>query len=177
MNTLNRFPRLLVLGAFALATGAAGAAQTPASTRVHVEWPDVATLSEIREAHGRGGHRSEALLADLRTYIVRAADRTLAPGDRLELTITDIKLAGAYEPGRGPQYDDVRVVKDIYPPRIDLRFTLTGPDGEVLASGERKLRDPAFLSRTLANGSDPLRHEKRLLDDWLRELAGERRGS
>jgi len=113
-----------------------------------------------------------------RCYFVNIinAERVLPPGDRLDVTITDIKLAGAYEPWRGSRYDDVRIVKDIYPPRIDLKFVLSGADGRVIAEGERKLRDPGFLTRTIANTSDPLRYEKRLLDEWLRnELTADAR--
>ena len=91
----------------------------------------------------------------------------LPAGQQLAVTLTDIKLAGAFEPWRGPQFDDVRIVKDIYPPRIDLRFTLKSADGAILAEGERTLRDVGFLTRGMANTSDPLRYEKRMLDDWL----------
>ena len=83
--------------------------------------------------------------------------------------MTDIDRAGAYEPWRGPNLYNVRIVKDIYPPRIDLRFEWTGARGDMLKSGERKLRDPAFLMT--AGGffaNDPLRYEKVLLDDWMR---------
>ena len=34
--------------------------------------------------------------------------------------------------------------------------------------GERELRDPAFMQRGILNETDPLRFEKRMLDDWLR---------
>jgi hypothetical protein len=63
----------------------------------------------------------------------------------------------------------VRVVKDIYPPRIDLRFRLTDADGRTLSEGERSLRDSAFLTRDGLDSNDPLRFEKRLLDSWLRK--------
>jgi len=63
----------------------------------------------------------------------------------------------------------VRIVRDIYPPRIDLTFRLLAADGSTLTSGKRELRDLGFLSRTNMYSNDPLRYEKTLLDDWVRK--------
>jgi hypothetical protein len=64
-------------------------------------------------------------------------------------------------------------VKDIYPPRIDLSFSLAAGDGKVIKEGERRLRDPAFLAGANQYPDDPLRYEKALIDRWLeRELEG-----
>lgn len=68
--------------------------------------------------------------------------------------------------------NDIRIVQDMYPPRMSLHFRLTGEDGTVVSEGERKLRDPAFLSQAGANNSDALRYEKRMIDDWLRQEFG-----
>ena len=53
------------------------------------------------------------------------------------------------------------------------RFVYHGADGRVLAQGERKLTDLAFLIGSAPlDSSDPLRFEKRMIDAWLRrELA------
>lgn len=89
---------------------------------------------------------------------------------RLTVTISDVDIAGAFEPWRRNLWH-ARIVRDVYPPRIDLMFTLTDRDGNVIRSGERKLRDLAFMTPTLSYRSDPLRYEKKLLADWLdREL-------
>jgi hypothetical protein len=73
--------------------------------------------------------------------------------------------------------DDVRFLRDIYPPRITLQFTLTDANGQVIDQGERRLSDTGYLfNSSLPSNTDPLRYEKRLLDDWLRrELQPERK--
>jgi hypothetical protein len=82
--------------------------------------------------------------------------------------LTDVDLAGDYEPWRSGQWADVRIVKDIYPPRLTLAFRLTDAEGKVVKEGKRDLRDIAFLMKmTMGFRDDPLRHEKALLDDWL----------
>ena len=108
-------------------------------------------------------------LADLKTYLVRTASRYLAPGQKLSITITDVDLAGDFEPWRSSQLSDVRMVRDIYPPRIDLMFRLTDADGQIVKEGKRELRDPNFMMKLTMDRNDPLRHEKNLLDSWLGE--------
>ena len=117
----------------------------------------------------------DAYLAELRKFIVQDAARHLPPGQRLDIEVTDVDMVGDFEPWR-MRSADVRVVRDIYPPRVDLRFKLVDASGAVLRQGERRLRDPAYLM-TAANGyadNDPLRHEKALLDTWLRNEFGRR---
>jgi len=107
-------------------------------------------------------------LAQIRDYLVSQADRMLPAGHRLEVTFTDIDRAGEFEPWRGPRYTDVRIVKDIYVPRMSLSFRVTDADGNVVKEGKRELRDLAFNQKLVLDRSDPYRHEKELLNDWLR---------
>ena len=111
----------------------------------------------------------DATLAELKSYLIRRAGAFVSLGEKLTITVTDVDLAGDFEPWRGPQYDDVRIVRDIYPPRIDLTFQLTDADGKVVKEGKRELRDLAFMMKLSIDQNDPLRFEKNLLDDWLRE--------
>jgi hypothetical protein len=59
-------------------------------------------------------------------------------------------------------------VKDVYPPRIDLRFRLIGADSAPVREGTRHLRDSNYLVNAAPVTADHLRHEKALLLDWLR---------
>jgi hypothetical protein len=149
---------------------AAGAA-TP-TDHVTVHYKDPQHFSEARSSAGVHLIDTNAYLKPLKAYIAERAARALAPGQRLDIEVTDVDLAGEYEPWRGPRFNDVRVIKDIYPPRIDLDFTLYGADGKVLNEGSRKLRDLGFLNTISATDQDPLRYEKALIDSWLRKGSG-----
>ena len=61
-------------------------------------------------------------------------------------------------------------MREIYPPRIELTFKRMDAQGNVIAQGERRLRDTGFMMGSASSvlNSDPLRFEKRMLDDWLR---------
>ena len=106
--------------------------------------------------------------AVIKEYLTGRAVKGLTAGQKLAITFTDVDLAGDFEPWRGGQWGDVRIVKDIYPPRLVLAFRLTDADGAIVKEGKRDLRDLAFLMKiTMGFRDDPLRHEKALLDDWL----------
>lgn len=168
-------PRALVVAIALAFASAASAAPQASDSRVQVDWTKPGDFSEAKQYPGTGlGRESpDEWLTDLANHLRYRAERVLPQGDDLHVTFTNVQRAGTYEPWRGPQWDDVRIIKDIYPPRIDLTFTLTNATGGVVKEGKRELRDPAFLQRGILNESDPLRFEKRLLDDWLRsEFAG-----
>ncbi|WP_045768023.1 DUF3016 domain-containing protein [Xanthomonas albilineans] len=139
---------------------------------VQVGWADPATFSELRLSRNRWDAERGDWVHDLAAYLQKQASKQLQPGQRLDIELTDIKRAGDYEPWHGPQWSDVRVMRDIYPPRINLTFTLYGTNGQVVEQGERKLLDGSYLlNSSLGLSTDPLRYEKRMLDDWLhREL-------
>lgn len=147
----------------------------PADGQVDVQWTDPAQFSEILHSGNRREARRGDWVQDLAQYLRRRADKQLPAGQRLEVTITDIERAGDFEPGRGARTDSIRFMRDIYPPRMALDFKLLGSDGAVLAQGSRRLSDLGYLQRGLrSTDSDPLRYEKQLIDDWLRDEFGKR---
>lgn len=113
-----------------------------------------------------------AYLEQLRGHLVKQAAPLLATGERLSVSVTELDMAGEFEAWRPPS-SEARIVKDIYPPRIDLSFRLAAGDGKVIKQGARALRDPAFLTGANRYPDDPLRYEKALIDRWLeQELKG-----
>jgi hypothetical protein len=66
---------------------------------------------------------------------------------------------------------DIRLVKEVYPPRIDLDFRLTRADGSVEREGRRELRDAGFMWSQSPHTRETLSFEKGLLDAWLQRAA------
>ena len=136
---------------------------------VQVQWTDPSQFTELRYSRNRWDAQRGNWVEDLAEHLRKQASKQLQPGQKLDVTITDIKRAGDYEPWHGLQMQDVRFMRDIYPPRVSLQFTLTDAQGQVIDQGERKLVDSSYLyGGTRLSDTDPLRYEKRLLDDWLR---------
>jgi hypothetical protein len=144
----------------------AGCPWAAAAGSAQVEFVNPESFTDVGPRHAPSN--AAGVLQELRAHLVRQASRELPQGQALHVWITDVDLAGDFEPQQ-PYVNEVRIVKDIYPPRIDLRFRLADAGGKVLKEGDRKLRDPAFLLRGAGNSSDALRFEKLLIDRWLRD--------
>lgn len=137
---------------------------------VSVEFVQPEQFTDIADGAFATARGRALVLDELGRYMRETAARLVPTALALELRVTDVDLAGAFEPWRGPQFERVRVYRDVYPPRIDLEFRLTNTEGGVVREGRRSLRDQNYLLRAgeLRDG-DPLRHEKAMLRDWLRE--------
>jgi hypothetical protein len=150
------------------APAAAQEGPSPATSRVQVDYIQPEKFTDTGRYWG-GDKERAANLAELRRHLKQRAARLLPADQILSVSVTNVDIAGGFEPWRA-RIGDVRVVRDIYPARIDLSFRLTASDGSLVKQGERRLRDP-FMSGGVVYRGDPLRYEKALLDDWLeREL-------
>jgi hypothetical protein len=107
-------------------------------------------------------------LNSLRQALQQLGTRYLPADARLQVEILDLDLAGRYEPWRIEALD-VRVMRDVDPPRIRLRYILEQP-GQQALSGEETVTDMLYLSRPEMrfNRGDPLAIEKAVLADWFR---------
>lgn len=114
-------------------------------------------------------------MSELRQYIERTGAARLPAGHTLSVRITDVDMAGQFEPERGSQFMDVRIVKTIYPPRITLNYRLTDSTGAVVSEGDRRLTNQSFEYNASPITRDDLRYEKGLIDDFLSEIAKETR--
>jgi hypothetical protein len=150
------------------------AAATRAESSVSVTFVNPEKFTENR-LYGRQDRFNRIdYLARLKAYLIKQGQAILKPGQNLHVDITDIRLAGAYEPWRGPQWSYVRIMRDVYPPQIDLDFKLVDQDAKVLREGKRVLRDPAYLNNgsPSAGTGASLYYDKALLRRWLRRGPG-----
>jgi hypothetical protein len=138
--------------------------------RVSVTWAPTDQLTEVKNNQlARGWLRPKDWMASLDKEFRRRADRILPAGEKLDIHVDDIKLAGAFEPWRRASMADVRIMKDIYPPMMKLHFKLLAADGSTIREGDATLRDSSYLQRAIGDTTDPLRYDKRMIGDWLRK--------
>ncbi|MGO4222330.1 DUF3016 domain-containing protein [Lysobacter sp. TAF61] len=145
----------------------------PVQGPVNVRWEDPSTFSDIRYSGNRYEAKRGNWVEQLAEHLRESAEKRLPPGERLDVDIVDIRRAGMYEGWHGPDLDDTRIIRDIYPPRMTLTFRRTGADGQVLAEGERKLSDSGFMmGASPVQANDYLRFEKSMIDRWLQREIG-----
>lgn len=141
-----------------------------AADPVTVEFPGAERYTDVRDRWVRTAPERNLNLKALRRHLEKAAARRLPPGETLTIRFTDIDLAGDYNtPLTGPG-QDIRVITDLYPPRLAFDWERRSSDGAVIASGSESLRDFGFLSHGAQRRSERLAFERRLLDGWLQKM-------
>lgn len=148
---------------------AAGSVLTAGETKTSDVTVKFKESEKFTDAASRfNGGTDDSYLDGLSTHLQKMADKQIPPGYKLEVTITDVDLAGDFHPGNASM-QDVRIIKDIYVPRITLFFRLIDADGKVVKEGERRLTDLNFMSNTnLIDRNLPLYYDKALISDWVR---------
>lgn len=153
------------------AAGALFAADAKTASRVTVIFSNPEKYTDVRD--NMSDYDNEVgrahYLPLIQEHLQQQGAARLPAGQQLTITFTDIDLAGDFEPWRGVQYSDIRIIKEIYIPRLAFSFKLTDASGQVIKEGERKLQDLAFQMRMVGFRDDALRYEKGMLDDWLRD--------
>jgi hypothetical protein len=148
------------------------AADPKAPARAEVSFVEPEKFSDAADGQRGSDFGRESNLAELKEHFLRRANAYVPEGQRLEITVTDVDLAGEVEPWRSPQMQDIRIIKDIYSPRIDLSYRLVGASGAVIKEAKSQLRDLTFMMNINANRNDPRVYEKTLIDDWMRKEFG-----
>jgi hypothetical protein len=164
---------MLAVGSVAAAPRTVTAPDAPRALQadgpVSVKWEDPAKFTEIRQTSNRFEAERGDWVQQLARYVQTSAAKPLQTGQTLDVTLVDIKRAGDYEPWHGPRGSDIRIMRDIYPPRITLQYTLKDASGRIIDEGDARLSDSGYLHNIgLKSDTDPLRYEKRLIDDWVK---------
>jgi hypothetical protein len=164
---LNRFFTLAFISLVpALAFAIAPKASKP-DGRVEVQFLEPERYADVRasimDTRDSNGH-----LDRLREHVVRLAGQYLPADQKLQITFTEIDLAGDFPPGRPAKEDHIRVMKDIYPPRMAFAYRVTDAAGTTLRNATVELTDINYLTTgSLTDRSDALRYDKKLLSDWF----------
>jgi hypothetical protein len=166
--------KTLRLFSAALGLFAAVAIRAASAPRTEVVFDHPEKFTDVKDRMSPTDKGRDEILSQIRDHLVDRTSRLVPDGYKLTITFSDIRLAGEFEPWRGPQWDDVRIIKDIYPPFFKFTYSVTDPAGRVVKSGTENIQDLDFQMRVTLDSSDPLRYEKQILDDWasgtLRDL-------
>jgi len=166
---------LLGLGAagmlFAATPASAPAGQTDkADQRVAVIFDHPEKFTDVKGDFMDTEKGRNDMLGQIREFLESRGAELLPAGQKLAITFTDIDLAGDYEPWHSGALQDVRIIKDIYPPRFVFSYKITDATGAVLKEDKVNLSDLTFMSRVTIDRNDALHFEKDLLGDWIRSV-------
>lgn len=145
------------------------AGESPNRTVVNFIAPE--NYTDVSLSGASTDNMRNSVLDSLRDYLVSLAKDKLPQGQQLTVDVVDIDMAGRTEPWRTPNLTNTRFIRDIYPPKIKLRYGLRDKAGATLSAQEETLTNLNYLQLADPgyNNNDPLKYEKTLLRSWFEQ--------
>jgi hypothetical protein len=156
--------RIIITAGMALGVLAATPLSVEAAGSVDVTFTNPQRYRDIGD---RYASRRSRVLKEVESYFNYLGDRYLKDGQVLSIEVLNIDLAGQYEPWRF-EFRDVRIMRDITPPRLKLRYALVDR-GKLLMRAEENVTDMTYLwGAGSIYGDQRLGYEKKMLREWFR---------
>jgi len=169
MKIVSAIPLTGVLLLGSVSTAALPDPVTYQSPKAEIIFQHPDKYTDIKDAFTSTEKGEKGNLDILGNYIVELANHLIPDGYKLTMVFTDVDLAGDFEPWRGPQADDIRIIKDIYPPDYKFTWKVTGPAGQVVKQGNEDYRDIDFQMHFSIDYTTPLKDDKAEFQNWMDE--------
>jgi hypothetical protein len=139
---------------------------TAQAADVKVTWTEPSKYRDIYSGNQGKKRFRESTFKELKKHLLKLA-KVLPESQTLEIEVTDVDLAGDVHAGG---MHDIRVIKEIYFPRIKFSYKLINEEQAIIHSGNVNIKDMNFM---MGNNSryrnKSLGYEKKLLDDWFKD--------
>lgn len=166
-----KFQSLLLVGALvSLNLAAEEVKENPVTETgvVKITWQDVDSYRDVKAVGDIQSRYELRVFETLTKNLNKSAEKTLKPTQKLEMVVTDLDLAGDVRPTFGATPNDIRLIEDIYPPRMTFSYQVLEGD-QVIIAGDEKLRDMSFMHTVGTMNDRLLRYESKMLSNWLKK--------
>jgi hypothetical protein len=156
----------LILALFTLTAQAS----TPTTAEVKVAWQHPEKYTDIRPSNGtKAAYQKQVIKAFDKIWADFASK--LPAGYRLEVTVKDLDLAGDVNPMFRIDHNDIRVIKDIYFPRMNFDYVLFDANKQQIAAGQdEKIKDMGFMMSTPSGFNQrEFAYEAEMLKKWFKK--------
>lgn len=132
-------------------------------------WGDLSKFTDIQEGQELKSSFEERLVKEIGDVFNRFSGKYLPDGYILEVTVTDMDLAGDIRPMmvRG---GNMRLVTHIYWPKMSFDYVLKNAQNETVKAEKVSLADMNFMGRaSIPSGRTIFEYEEKMIDDWFRK--------
>jgi hypothetical protein len=137
------------------------------SGEAKVNWQQPEKFTDIRSGNETREGFQARVFKDFGQMFADLAKK-LPDGYQLDITVTDLDLAGDVNGMHAMRARDIRIIKELYWPRMSFSYTLKDASNALVASGKEELKDMNFMSRVgIQTGNSSFNYEETMLRDWF----------
>ena len=150
---------------------AATAEKSESASAVKVTWLNPEKYSDIRPANSSRKAYQERVTKAFDKFLGEFAEK-LPAGYSLEITVKDLDLAGDVNPMYRLDNTDIRVIKDIYFPRIKLDYVLLDQNKQqIQKESDVKIKDMGFMtSSNIGYQNREFAYEYEMMKKWFNKV-------
>ena len=135
-----------------------------------VTWQDPEKFTDIRAGNETRQGFQDRVFKDLEQVFSDMA-KQLPDDYQMEVVVTDVDLAGDINGTYRQMGNDLRIIKEIYWPRMSFNYSIKDAKSAVIASGTENVKDMNFMSRSrFTSGNSGFAYEEKMLVDWFKQL-------
>lgn len=129
---------------------------------ISVTWLNPEKYRDVDTANMNKIKYRQQVMDNLEKYIHKELADYAVKGQTITINVHDLDLAGDVRPIIG-QINDIRIVKSIYPPMIDIQYVLSDAKGSVIKENRKKYRDLGFNVSSISSSRHSFGYEKAML--------------
>ena len=141
------------------------------SSAVKVNWLNPEKFSDIRPATGTRKVYQERVMKAFDKIIGELAEK-LPAGYSMEINVKDLDLAGDVNPMYRLENTDIRVIKEIYFPRMKFDYVLFDQNKQpIQQESDVKIKDMGFMTSShIGYQSREFAYEREMLKKWFNKV-------
>lgn len=139
--------------------------------RVSVKWIEPKSFTDVKERNFSNAKYRKHVFSQLEKHLDKLA-KELPQGQSLMVSVTDVDLAGSFEPasfiGLSTSMDNIRIMRNVDIPRLEFTYQLIDASGKILRSEEVNLKNMNYLyGGSISGRNQSFAHEKKMLSKWF----------
>lgn len=132
-----------LLAGLMYSTIAYGVTVSDSNASLKLQFVESENFTDIDLGYLSDEKNAEKVMESVREAFQQSADKYLPTGYELEVQVTNIDLAGDRSPMTST-FGDIRVYRDLYPPRIHFTYAIYDAQENLVASGSARETDLSY---------------------------------
>ncbi len=144
---------------------------TAFAATVDINWVEPGKYQDIDPGNSHKKRFQKRVFETLENQF-RDLAKNLPENYQMKISVTDIDLAGDVQ---FTNTNRIRIVKDLYFPRMHFSYELLGKEQKSLKTAEVKIKDMRFLQalHSASRRNDFLYYESKMIEDWFNKTFAE----